>query len=360
MQLSDAPAPHGGNIYEMAQTLGLKAGDLLDFSANINPLGYPPGLPGAVAAAWEDLKNYPDRLCRELREALAGFHKLSPQEILVGNGSTELIYLVVRALRPRRVLIVTPAFSEYEGACRMYQVPTAFHAASEADAFTLRAAPDPQEADLVFLANPASPSGALLEPRQLLPILESMAASGAYIVLDEAFIDFVEEASLKNHLGRFPRLIILRSFTKFYGIPGIRLGYALAAPEVMEILAPAQEPWAVNTLAQVMGLACLQDEEFMSQSRAQVDQEREYLREELSHMKGLKLFPGRVNYLLVKLTAPGWSAAQLRQRLLAHKILIRDAGNFRGLDGRFFRVAVRLRPENARLLHGLQVCLRGG
>ena len=360
MNLSDAPAPHGGNIYEMARALRLKAGDLLDFSANINPLGYPPGLPGAVAAAWEDLKNYPDRLCGELREALAEFHKLSSEEILVGNGSTELIYLVVRALRPRRVLIVTPAFSEYEGACRMYQVPTLFHVTSEADAFTLRAAPDLQGADLVFLANPASPSGALLEPRQLLPILETLAASGAYIVLDEAFIDFVEEASLKNHLGRFPRLIILRSFTKFYGIPGIRLGYALAAPEVMEILAPAQEPWSVNTSAQAMGLACLEDGEFMERSRVLVAQEREYLLEELSRMEGLKPFPGRVNYLLVKLTAPGGSAARLRQRLLAHKILIRDASNFRGLDGRFFRVAVRLRPENARLLEALQASLGGG
>jgi len=358
--LPDTVAPHGGNVYEVARALGIKAADLLDFSANINPLGYPPGAVAAAAAAWGEMTHYPDRQCRNLQEALAAYHDLSPEEILVGNGSTELIYLVVRALRPRRALIVTPAFSEYEAACLMCQADTVFHPTAAEDAFSLRRAPDLRGADLVFLANPASPSGALLAPEEILPLVEAMAASGAYIVLDEAFIDFVEDASLKTHLRNFSRLIILRSFTKFFGIPGLRLGYLMAKPELAQTLAEAQEPWSVNAVAQAVGLACLKDREFMARSRQVVRRERDFLLTEISRIPGLQTFPGKVNYLLVKLTAPDWTAARLRQTLLEHRLLIRDASNFRGLNERFFRVAVRLREENEKLLRALRACRPGG
>jgi threonine-phosphate decarboxylase len=344
----------------VARSLGLKARDLLDFSANINPLGYPPGAAAAAAGAWREMTHYPDRQCQDLKEALAEYHQLTPEEILVGNGSTELIYLVVRALRPRRVLIATPAFSEYEAACRMYRTDLQFHPTSEEDSFTLGRASDLGGADLVFLANPASPSGALLAPEELLPLVTAMAAAGSFIVLDEAFIDFVEEASFQPHLRSFPRLIILRSFTKFFGIPGLRLGYLMAEPGLTAAFAQAQEPWSVNTVAQAVGLACLEDRDFMARSREVVTRERDFLLEEMAGIPGLKVFPGKVNYLLGKLTYPGWTAARLRQDVLERRILIRNASNFRGLDERFFRVAVRLRGENEQLLTALKACLAGG
>ena len=219
---------HGGDVYLLARTLGVELADLLDFSANINPLGFPPGLTGAVQEAMREIVHYPDRRSLKLRAALADYHHLSPEEILVGNGSTELIYLVARALRPRRGLIVTPAFSEYEHALNLARVPVAFHPTDEAHNFTLSEVPEPQAGDLVFLAHPASPSGVLLDPELFLRLAARCEAAGAYLLLDEAFVDFVEEASLKIHLGRFPRLLILRSFTKFFGIPGMRLGCLLA------------------------------------------------------------------------------------------------------------------------------------
>jgi threonine-phosphate decarboxylase len=241
----------------------------------------------------------------------------------------------------------------------MYGVDTAFYRTTEEKGFTLRRMPEPAGADLLFLANPASPSGSLLTPEELLPLVEAMAESDSYIVLDEAFIDFAEEASLKTHLRSFPRLIILRSFTKFFGIPGLRLGYLLAEPGLTVTLAQAQEPWSVNTVAQAVGVACLQDREFMARSREEVVRERDFLLKEMSRIPGLRVFPGKVNYLLAKLTAPGWTAARLRQALLQHRILIRDASNFRGLDDRFFRVAVRRRKENEQLLRALRACRLG-
>jgi threonine-phosphate decarboxylase len=348
---------HGGDVYLLARTLGVELADLLDFSANINPLGFPPGLTMAVQEAMREIVHYPDRRSLKLRAALSDYHHLSPDKILVGNGSTELIYLVARALRPRRGLIVTPAFSEYEHALDLAGVPVDYFPTDESHHFTLSQVPEPQAGDLVFLAHPASPSGVLLDPELFLRLAARCEAARAYLLLDEAFVDFVEEASLKIHLGRFPRLLILRSFTKFFGIPGMRLGCLLAAPAVVEHLSEAQEPWSVNTMAQIMGRACLADPEYISRTRSLIQREREFLFHRLAALPGLSPFPSVVNYLLVKLTRPGLTAAGLRQQMLAHRIAIRDASNFRGLDERFFRLAVRGRQDNDRLLKALEQCL---
>ncbi len=355
----EATPKHGGDVYQLARALGVQVKDLLDFSANINPLGFPPGLRQAALGALEEICHYPDRRCLDLRRDLAAYHGLDPGQILVGNGSTELIYLLARALKPRKGLIVAPAFSEYEQALNAARVPVDFHLTAEADGFTLSNSLDPRGADLVFLANPASPSGVLLPAERLLSVIAALDGAGVRVVLDEAFVDFVEEASLKAHLGRFPRLILLRSFTKFFGIPGLRLGYVLAGPKLIERLAPVQEPWSVSTLAQAAGRACLADRNFMLQTRILVKGEREYLFQRLGALEGLTTFPSAVNYLLVKLTRPGWSAARLRSEMLRRRVIIRDASNFRGLDERFFRVAVRRRLENDRLVAALEQCFKG-
>ncbi len=354
------PPAHGGDVYAQTRALGVALKDLLDFSANINPLGFPPGLGPALQAALPEVVHYPDRQGLKLREALAAYHRLDPPQILLGNGSTELIYLLARVLRPARALIVAPAFSEYEQAFRVAGIPVDFHITTEDHDFTLAEPLDPRGASLVFLANPASPSGELVSPDLLLGLAKALRTVGVFLVLDEAFIDFVEEASFKRHLARFPQVIILRSFTKFFGIPGLRLGYLLAAPALVAKLAASQEPWSVGTLAQAAGRACLADRGFMRQTRDLIRREREFLLGQLAALPGLLPFPSSVNYLLVKLTRPGRTAARLQQEMLRHRILIRDASNFRGLDERFFRVAVRRRDENYWLLNALERCLDGG
>jgi threonine-phosphate decarboxylase len=358
--LSAQTPPHGGDVYHLARTLGIAVHDLLDFSANINPLGYPPGIARVVQETLPEIVHYPDRRCLGLRRDLAAYHGLDPEGILAGNGSTELIYLAVRALKPRRALIVAPAFSEYEHALHAAQTRVEFFVTPESRNFTLEGPLNTGAADLVFLAHPASPSGALLPPGHLLEVAAALDRAGVYLLLDEAFVDFVEEASFKTQLARFPRLLILRSFTKFFGIPGMRLGYLLGDPALIARLAALQEPWSVNTLAQAMGRHCLTDTDYMKRTRALIAQEKEYLSAGLAALPGLKVFPSAVNYLLVKLAGPAWTAATLRQALMARRLVIRDASNFRGLDARFFRLAVRTREENRRLLQALEECLRSG
>jgi len=349
---------HGGDVYHLARTLGLNLQELLDFSANINPLGFPPGIPKAIQEALPEIVHYPDKRCLGLREELAAYHHLLSEQILVGNGSTELIFLVARALKPRQALIVAPAFSEYEHGLNAAGVPVKFQITTAAQNFTLDQPLDPQAADLVFLAHPASPSGALLAPELLLETAARLEAAGSHLLLDEAFIDFVEEASFKTRLAQFPRVLILRSFTKFFAIPGMRLGYLLGAPDLLHRLAAVQEPWSVSTLAQAMGRACLRDADYMERSRMLVRREREQLLQGIKSLKGLQTFPSAVNYLLVKLNRPDFTAASLQKALLAKRIVIRDASNFRGLDKGFFRVAVRGREENQQLLEALGHFLR--
>ena len=357
--MKDIPPLHGGDVYSIARDMGIRPEGLLDFSASINPIGFPPGVRQAVLNALDMVRHYPDPQALDLRKDLAAYHGLALEQILMGNGSTEIIYLVARALGARRAVVVSPAFSEYERALKLAGIPVTFYPTSESDGFTLSRAPECRGHDMVFLANPASPSGALLLPDRLLPIIEALDAGGVHTVLDEAFVDFEEEASMKTWLNRFPLLIILRSFTKFFGIPGIRMGYVLCSEEIVRRLKSAREPWSVSVLAQAAGRACLKDRNFMDKTRAVISEERDYLIDGLNRIDGLHVLPARANYVLIKLLRSGWTAATLLQRMLSHRILIRDAGNYHGLDARFFRIAVRLRDENDCLLEALKACLEG-
>ena len=349
----ETPPAHGGNVHAFAREFGVRVRDVLDFSANINPLGFPAGIRRAVLESLDLLGHYPDPDSVDLRAALASYHGVPKSRVMVGNGSTELIYLVARGLRPKGALVTVPAFSEYERALVLAEAPTDFFITSEQNGFTLRHAPGAAGFDLIFMANPASPCGTLLDPEELVPIVSELERRGITVVLDEAFIDFVEEASFKGFLGRFKNVILLRSFTKFFGIPGIRLGYLLASEDLIARLSVYREPWSVSTPAQAIGLECLRDRRFIEESRAVVAEERAWLSARLEEIGGLKVFPGSANYLLIKFTEPGWTAALARKRLAARAILVRDASNFRGLDQRFIRVAVKLRADNERLVAAL-------
>jgi threonine-phosphate decarboxylase len=333
--------------------LGLSPSQILDYSANINPLGPPPGLWPALEEARDLLVHYPDPGCGRLRADLAAHHGLEPERILVGNGSTELIFLLARALRPARALVVAPAFSEYQAALDAEGARLDFQVTQEADGYTLAAPLDPQGADLVFVANPASPSGVALEPTRLLELARPVFEAGARLVVDEAFVDFCPQFSLLPYLADHPGLIIMRSFTKFYAIPGLRLGYLLAEPGLLADLAKRQEPWSVGSLAQAAGSACLAEDDYVERSREVVAREREFLSQGLAALGGMKVFPSQANYLLVKLSKPGARAANLRAALEPQGILIRDASNFVGLDQAHVRLAVRGHADNERLLAAL-------
>uniref|UniRef100_UPI000558AE97 threonine-phosphate decarboxylase CobD n=1 Tax=Citrifermentans bremense TaxID=60035 RepID=UPI000558AE97 len=348
---------HGGNVFAVARMLGVAPEQILDFSASINPLGMAPGVRDALVRCLDRLVHYPDKGADELRERIAQYHGVSTAEIAVASGSTELIHLLPRVVGGKKGLIVAPAFAEYAEALESSGWEIDYLTLSSADNFAL---PLPllweklgEGVDMVFICNPGNPTGALLPLREIEAVVELCREHGAFLVLDEAFMDFCEEESAKYLVRQSPRAVLLRSMTKFFAIPGLRLGYAIAAPQMVEAIAALQDPWSVNTAAQVAGVASLDDADYCLRTREYVDAERERLAEGLASIAGLSVFSSRANYLLVEI-CDGRSASEIRERLMPEGVLVRDCGNFEGLDGRFFRVAVRLREENERLLELLR------
>lgn len=355
---------HGGNVFAVARSLGISSEGIIDFSASINPLGMAPGVRQALADCVERLLHYPDKGAAELRECLAAYHGVSAAQVAVANGSTELIHLLPRMVGGGRGLIVAPAFAEYACALEKSGWQIDYLILDQEDGFSLSlpnlAKKLAGRYDMLFVCNPGNPTGALIPKSDIATLLELTRENGTFLVLDEAFIDFCEGESAKDLVGSYPRAVLLRSMTKFFAIPGLRLGYAIGAPETIGAIASLQDPWSVNTAAQVAGIASLGDAAYCERTRRYVSGERERLAAALAGLPGLRVFPSRANYLLVRL-GNGTSAAQLRARLLERGVLIRDCGNFEGLDGGFFRVAVRLRGENDRLLELLgEICRQDG
>jgi threonine-phosphate decarboxylase len=348
---------HGGNVFAIARSLGLAPERIIDFSASINPLGMAPGVRAALAGCVDRLMHYPDKGAAELKESLASYHGVGREEIAVANGSTELIHLMPRLVSGGRGLIVAPAFAEYAFALERSGWSIDYFTLASGDGFAL-SLPALKEKlregyDMLFVCNPGNPTGALLSKGAIEGVFELCRESGTFLVLDEAFIDFCEEDSAKKLMREFPRGVLLRSMTKFFAIPGLRLGYAIGAPETIGAIASLQDPWSVNTAAQVAGIASLSDADYCARTRNYIETERERLAAGLAGLSFLDVFPSRANYLLAEIRN-GLSAKELRSRLIEKGILIRDCSNFQGLDGRFFRVAVRLREENEMLLEQLK------
>lgn len=360
-----APLPrpqHGGNLVWAARLAGCAPDLLLDFSASINPLGPPQSAIAAIQARLGQLVSYPDPNYTQLRAAIAQHHDLSPDWILPGNGAAELITWACRDLAALdTVLLPTPAFSDYTRALRAFnaaifnQALGDFQATPPASLLNLPSAAVCQSAQTgLLLNNPHNPTGYLFAQDILLPLLETFAL----VVVDEAFMDFLppaDQSSVVKWIEQYPNLVVVRSLTKFYSLPGLRLGYAIAHPDRLNRWQQWRDPWSVNTLAAAVGEVVLQDTEFQQQTWNWLVAARASLFQRLGQLPGLHPLPGTANFLLVQAEC---SVAHLQTNLLLQqRILIRDCLSFAELGDRYFRVAVRTLAENQQLVDGLSELL---
>lgn len=352
---------HGGNAFSAARQLGVTPEEIIDFSASINPLGLSPLVRKSIICALDSLAHYPDSSHHDLRQALARHHNLSPANFAIANGSTELIYNLPAMLPGNKALIISPSFSEYVRALTQHHWETQHFILTPDSNFAIDTDKLEQTLasgiDVLYLCNPGNPNGTLYPQRVIEKIYSLCIASGTFLVLDEAFMDFCEDASAKHFVVHSDNAIVLRSMTKFFGIPGLRLGYAIGNATLAERLDAMGGPWSVNTLAQFAGVAALQDSLYNQQTIELIRQERRNLSENLEQFPQFRVYPSNVNYLLVEIKA-GMTARELKERLVHQHILIRDCSSFMGLSGGFFRVAVRTREENERLLACLQSILK--
>ena len=351
---------HGGNIHAAARDSGLAATDFLDFSANINPLGLSLQVRAALLATMDLVVAYPDPDAVALKQSIADTYKVPGECIETGNGAVELIYLLCRALSPRRVLLPAPTFGEYEAAASAAGLPIVRLPLPADDGFIADLAAigaSLQRDDVLFFCNPNNPSGAIMTCEQLAPLLAQAEAAGAHVVVDESFIDFrpSEQAeSCRTLIGRFRSLSVLHSLTKFLAVPGLRLGFLLAEPDLVRRLSLLRDPWNVNVMAKAAGVAGLQDLAYRQETVQLVAEQKDWLKNELQSISGVKPFAPSVNFILADIGITGWSAAALQQRLWADRILIRNCASFSGLSDRYIRLAVKRPAENRQLIASLK------
>lgn len=377
MRREGRPA-HGGNLEWASERYGLAAEEFIDFSSNVNPLGPPPRALEAARAAVNEAARYPEPNAAKLKSALARHLGMGEESLVLGNGSSELIHLLVRcvarpsahrgeaALGGSGVAVVAPAFGEYERAARIAGVEPTFYRLLPRQGFSLRAASLAEEAarsQLTFLCNPASPTGRLYPREELLPALEACREAGGILAVDESFMDFVppgevEEATLLDLAGE-KGLAVFSTLTKAFALAGLRGPGWLAGPvELASRLEETAVPWRVNVAAQAAALASLEEGAYLEETRAAVAAWREELAEGLSSTGLFEVFPSRVNFLLLRLSREGIVAGELVDALGRRGILVRDCADFRGLGNGYLRVAVKRPEENRRLLEALEDAAR--
>ena len=351
---------HGGNIHAAARDSGLAATGFLDFSANINPLGLSPRVKEALLATMELVVAYPDPDAVALKQAIADSYQVPGECIETGNGAVELIYLLCRVLSPSRVLLPAPTFGEYEAAASaaglpVVRLPLSADAGFVPDLAAIGASM--QRDDVLFFCNPNNPSGVIMNREQLEPLLAQADAAGAHVVIDESFIDFrpPEQAkTCRTLIGRYRSLSVLHSLTKFLAVPGLRLGFLLTEPNLVRRLGLLRDPWNVNVMAQAAGVAGLDDLAYRRETVRLVTEQKEWLKNELQSISGLKTFTPSVNFILADIGSTGWHAAKLQQRLWVDRILIRNCASFSGLSDRYIRLAVKRPAENRQLMARLK------
>lgn len=348
---------HGGNIWQIAKENGLKPEDIIDFSSSINPLGMSKKAVAALKEIHKIIPSYPEPSALDARQELSRFHNIPFKNILAGNGSTEFIYLIPQVFKPKKALIIEPAFSEYGNSLEVCGCKIETFISSSENKFL----PDFEKFcsilknnyDIVYLGNPANPTGALLKKGEILKIADACKKYSAILILDEAFIDFAEEESIKKEAAALDNLIVIRSMTKFFAMAGIRFGYLISSNEIVKRIASFQPPWSVNTLASTAAIESLKDKDYIENTKKWFTSESEFLFEELNSIHGLKAYPSRANYFLVDIMVEGVTSKMVYEMLLKNSIIIRDCSSF-GLGERFFRTAVKSRKENIFLLEGLK------
>lgn len=337
---------HGGDIYSHE--------GMLDFSANINPLGPGEKVTEALEKSLGQVTAYPDPKCRALREAAARRESADPGQIICGNGAADLIYTLVLAKKPKQALLCTPAFSEYEKALRTVGCRIRFHERKEEEGFALTGRYLEEltdDLDIVFLCSPDNPTGRCIEEPLLVDIARKCREKGIRLVLDECFLDFTEDAPWIHHelwIRDNRMLFLLRAFTKMFSIPGIRSGYGVCSDAgLLERMQEARQPWPVSVPAQAAGIAALGDTLLPAVTRQLISEERRHIMEELDRM-GIRYYPASANYILF------YSHIDFYEEMKKEGILIRDCRNYRGLGKGYYRIAVKGQEDNEQLLDAMR------
>ena len=356
---------HGANVAEMAAQYGKSIEEVIDFSSNINPF-VSESIEGVLPSILEAAKNYPDIYYTALRGEIATYLNCEKEQVIVGNGATEIMYLLMKSLchlkeKKMTLGIVHPTFSEYERSARLNGIETIDLYLGHEEQFVLDEKyieKQLAQIDALFICNPNNPTGNVHDLKRL---IEVMKAQDKWLIVDETFMEFVEAEctyTLVPSVKSYKKLIVIKAITKFFGLPGLRLGYGVTSHEgLLEAMYHYKEPWTVNSFAEYLTGPLLRDEVYQKESKAYFKEERALMLEALEALEGVMVYPTATNFVLLRLEKT--TAKDLKEKLFQEEaILIRDASNFKGLDEHFIRVAIKAPHENERLLVALEKHLK--
>jgi len=349
---------HGGNVDEICRLSGVNPDTMVDFSSNVSPFVPEKLIRGLIRASINTIGRYPDRENLELRRVIAKRLGVPIECTVVGNGAADLIYRAVFTLRPQKGLIVAPTFSEYAKALHYAGAKVDFFTTDLRNKFQVsldELIRQIKEHDTVFLCNPNNPTGQTVGKIELRAMIQEFSRKKITLLLDESFIDWCEENSMYSEAASNGRILVIRSMTKFYGLAGLRLGYAVADKRTTRRISACGQPWPVNGIAQTVGAGLLRNREIMLESREQLIKERDYLYRRLCRNMKLQPYPTQANFIFIRIK--GLSSTELTHALMKKGIWVRDCSNFRGLDRQWIRIAVRKRKENMRLIKTLEKVL---
>ncbi|MDQ0189099.1 aminotransferase class I/II-fold pyridoxal phosphate-dependent enzyme [Alicyclobacillus cycloheptanicus] len=355
---------HGGRVYDYARALGVPLHDIMDFSANINPLGPPDSVMKAVLRALDEIRHYPDASARAVKTVLVRKYGVAPAQLLCGNGASEVLDLLFRAILPRRTFVLEPAFSEYRAAAhRSASVVKSVPLPLESGGSLPLAEIDRQvrAGDMVVINNPHNPTGKVWPRTQWHPWVVDWNRRGVFVLFDESFIDFLPEPLPYTALpeaARLDHLLVVRSATKMYAIPGLRFGFAVGAAPLFAKIERERDGWSVNHLAQAAAAAAYQDTDFERKTWAWLAAAHQQVGTFWRGRPEVAFFPPSVNYFLVKFQDMQCSG-RIQTGLRRLGMFVRPCSDFAHLDGRYIRIAIRSPEENHRLQEAVLTLLLG-
>ncbi len=356
---------HGGDLDAIQKKYNIPKKEIIDFSGNINPLGFPDSVKQILAQNLDVLSVYPDKNYTALRTAIGNYTGADLEHIVVGNGSTELISTFIKTSNAKKTLILGPAYSEYQREAELCGSSYEYFALQEQEQFfinvpNLLSALTP-EIGLFILCNPNNPTGTVATTAQLEQILQHCQKNNTAVMIDETYMEFcdnLEQCCAIPLVKKFDNLFVIRGTSKFFAAPGLRLGYGISSNQAfLQTLKEHQDPWSVNSIAAFAGELLFSDKPFIKQTQTLISTERKRCTELLQNLKHITVYPSSSNFILLKLNTDKIDAHKIFETLIQKKLLIRDASSFTFLDDTFLRFCIRMPEHNTTLLNELKALI---
>lgn len=371
---------HGGNIFQFAHEQRIEPYEVIDFSANINPLGPSQRGLSALENQLRYISHYPDATNDDVLNAIADTYGVNKDQIVVGNGAAELLYAICRLPGYTGAFVPAPGFAEYKEALEASRIPVRdiYYRPREDDngkpyfevpylaLETFAAELKGQDGRIiVFLGNPNNPDGTLLDKNHIRTVASMLKDANSLLVIDESFIDFAgndtlqdNEYSMRSLVNEFDNIIVVHSFTKFYAVPGLRIGAAFSTPQIIDQLNTFIPTWSVNTLAQAYTKSALNDVEYVKRTKQVLREEQHYMYNALNNIAGITVYPPSANFVLFHIEQEGVTADSINEALTKHKMIVRNCDSYMGLNSQWVRVAIKDHDNNVRLVETLTDILK--